>query len=1198
MKIPGYTILRELGRGGMATVYLARQDSLGRQVALKVMEPVPGVGDDFTARFIKEGRIIAQLQHPQIVTIHDLGNVDGLHYFSMEFLPNGTLAEKIVAGLSERQAIDIVRRVANALSIAHDNGVIHRDIKPQNILFRTDGTPVLTDFGIARAASTDLEATALTSAGMIVGSPRYMSPEQSTSSPIDARSDLYSLGCVFFEMLTQELPYRGEDVISLALQHCSAPLPELPARLARYQPIIDRLLAKEPEQRFGSTQALVQALNQLEQGLDVRTADDEDQATAVLTRVSPHTAPWSQPPASAASHPDKLEASSAATAVGSKGDKAGQPRRRLLIAIVALGLLAVGLYGYFRILQRPVADSLRVTQELPPPAPNRPQTIERYETLALEHLRAGEFGRSNELIELALAILPEDPRLQAIDALIGDYRAAGEHLKQARKLLAQGKISESIAKIEEGLERVPQHPGLTDLRTEALATQARANRTKADARRKEARQALEAGQLAEALGLVREGLAAVADDPELKALQYQVQAALKADRNMREILSNATTLIAEGLLQDSLDLIDKGLELIPEDPRLRDLRATVQEQMEREQGRQADKLRQQAKSELQQGAFEQALATIERALILQPEDESLMDTRQRILDAQRARRVQSLRNQASSALANGKPNKALELVDSALELRQDDPQSLTLRDRIQARLAAVQLIEETKARVQRLQEIGRIDSALSQVENALQQLPEDQTLAGLRQQLLDRQRTRNRAAAQALSAQASQLLDEGDTHRAQLLLDQGRALDAENPQLIELQQRIATQLATAEARRQAIAECLQLNSTRATAAVKLNTLTAALDCLLSIPNIAEEPDDLEDPLERIRTDLTAWAEQQQTPELAMKAIDLLERLEILHPKDAELNELRKHLAAQAGLIPEMVEIEGGCFLIGSADDASPREPDEAQQGVCVEDFALAATETRQRDFARFIDNANYRTDAERGTGGAEGCLTLDPQATDQPWDYRSWANWRQPNKQQQTLEDHPVTCVSANDARAYLKWLSKITGEPYRLPTEAEWEYAARAATQTPTYWGRADSETCAHANVADGGHDWTNSFDCNDGFEWVAPVKAFPPNPWGLHDMLGNASEWTCSEYRELYGGEETECSPENSHTPLAMRGGGWNSGPANLRSTYRNRNYPESRYSFVGFRVARDGAAATNVIEAADPGDIAQGDSGQAEN
>lgn len=161
MKIPGYTIIRELGKGGMATVYLAIQDRLNRQVALKVMKPSQGAAEDFTQRFIREGQIIAQFQYPQIITIYDLSSFDNLHYFSMEFLPGGTLAELIPQGLSVERIFEIITKMAEALAYAHERGVIHRDLKPQNILFRANGGPVLSDFGIAKVVAGDPDATQL-----------------------------------------------------------------------------------------------------------------------------------------------------------------------------------------------------------------------------------------------------------------------------------------------------------------------------------------------------------------------------------------------------------------------------------------------------------------------------------------------------------------------------------------------------------------------------------------------------------------------------------------------------------------------------------------------------------------------------------------------------------------------------------------------------------------------------------------------------------------------------------------------------------------------------------------------------------------------------------------------------------------------------------------------------------------------------
>ena len=189
----------------MAAVYLAIQESLDRPVALKVLTDPDS--PEFSERFVNEGRIIASLVHGNIVTVHDVGIAEGLHYISMEYVDGGDLRTRIADGQSPEAALDLAARMADCLGFAHRKGVIHRDLKPANILFRRDGTPLLTDFGIAKNQRLDSD---LTATGKIVGTPRYMSPEQALGKPVDGRSDLYSLGVVLYEMLTGEPPYmRG-----------------------------------------------------------------------------------------------------------------------------------------------------------------------------------------------------------------------------------------------------------------------------------------------------------------------------------------------------------------------------------------------------------------------------------------------------------------------------------------------------------------------------------------------------------------------------------------------------------------------------------------------------------------------------------------------------------------------------------------------------------------------------------------------------------------------------------------------------------------------------------------------------------------------------------------------------------------------------------------------------------------------------
>ncbi|MEM9532227.1 MAG: bifunctional serine/threonine-protein kinase/formylglycine-generating enzyme family protein [Pseudomonadota bacterium] len=258
MQISGYTLKKKLGVGGMATVYLAIQNSLQREVALKVMSPALAADRTFAHRFVGEARTIAELNHPNIVSIHDVGvTPERLHYFAMQFLPNGDLEERIPDGLRERELLRIVLPICSALGHAHERGFVHRDVTPGNIMFDTNDQPVLTDFGIARVVS---ETTRMTATGLSMGTSNYMSPEQARGRVVDHRSDIYSLGAVIFECIAGHPPYPGDDSFSVAYAHVYEPVPKLPPRFLRWQLLIDKCMAKEPEERFASMAEMAQML--------------------------------------------------------------------------------------------------------------------------------------------------------------------------------------------------------------------------------------------------------------------------------------------------------------------------------------------------------------------------------------------------------------------------------------------------------------------------------------------------------------------------------------------------------------------------------------------------------------------------------------------------------------------------------------------------------------------------------------------------------------------------------------------------------------------------------------------------------------------------------------------------------------------------------------------------------------------------
>lgn len=258
VNIPGYELVRELGVGGMAIVYLAIQTSLDRKVALKVMRRNIEDVDKFERRFLMEGRTLAKLPHRNIVAVYDIVKGDATTYIAMEYLDGGTLHDRMRDGLSLAEAVAIVVQIAGALQFAHDHGVIHRDLKPSNIMFRDESTPVLTDFGIARQQ--DAQQTRLTQTGMLVGTPTYMSPEQINALEVDGRSDLYSLGVMFYELLTGNAPFSGETPIAVLMAHLTTPAPALPPAFAEFQPVLDRMLAKNREERFANLKEFTKAL--------------------------------------------------------------------------------------------------------------------------------------------------------------------------------------------------------------------------------------------------------------------------------------------------------------------------------------------------------------------------------------------------------------------------------------------------------------------------------------------------------------------------------------------------------------------------------------------------------------------------------------------------------------------------------------------------------------------------------------------------------------------------------------------------------------------------------------------------------------------------------------------------------------------------------------------------------------------------
>jgi tetratricopeptide (TPR) repeat protein len=550
----------------MARVWLATQTKFGRWVALKVVSADFAKDPQFRKRFLQESRINAQLTHPNIVQVYDVGAHENLLYLVMEYLPGGDLNARLDAGLHIRELIEVAKDIGRALDYAHTKGIVHRDIKPENILFRDDGSAVLTDFGIARLATPDIS---LTRDGTVVGTPQYMSPEQAAGRTLDGRSDLYSLGVVLYRMLTGDVPFNAESAVAVGIKHLQEPVPRLPTFLKAFQPIIDRALAKNPEDRYQSGAEFAEALLavQHEGGLPNATIKSQTVTTQEIRAVGSQL----------------LTAVRDAPGVNAPQRTTWHKALVRSLPLVLVATLVLG--GSWIFTQRPEWVSqgmaqLGITDELAlEDAWNTAQGLRQDPNQSLTTIVAA--------YQRVLDLRPDHPGASA--ALTG---LASQWKVEIRNALNEGNLSRARTQIEEGQAALPddvelaalaseltnreraqsllastqellQSRGLEDVTTATAAIQAYQEVLRLVPDQQQARlelnalaghyaglamQSAEAKDLDAALGFLDRAMAANPENPELQQVRERIRdAAVLADR-IEELLTQASTYRAAGQL--------------------------------------------------------------------------------------------------------------------------------------------------------------------------------------------------------------------------------------------------------------------------------------------------------------------------------------------------------------------------------------------------------------------------------------------------------------------------------------------------------------------------------------------------------------------------------------------------------------------------------------------------------------------------
>jgi formylglycine-generating enzyme required for sulfatase activity/serine/threonine protein kinase len=1136
IQIPGYELERLAGRGGMAEVYVARQVSLGRKVALKILLQTLSPDSNFTERFEREAKTAASLQHPNIIKIFDTGMHEGRYYIAMEYLGSKTLADLIVDGMSPSLAIKYLAKLANALEYAHAKGVIHRDIKPTNVLLYPDNEPVLSDFGISRLVDSN---SSLTATGMMIGSPRYMSPEQAKGAIVDSRSDLYALGVVFYEMLTGTFPYNAEDTLALMYKHVHDDIPRLPPSLSRFQPVIDGLMAKEPDQRLSTAGEILPLLdiaseqkNHFSEINETVFIPPEIANISATNSTVPYT-PKSgigntrenSPDSSGSPQFSATESRPVPDDASPEKSSNGKSRHYGKYALLAIVLIsAVGLYQFL---------TPAVFTDSPPAVPDSMDDI----IVQLESkLNAGDYesarillkqGLAEDALDKRLLVIAERVRLgikQQKDAIAanklveetlvsaqekissGQYDAASTLIAQARQV---GADKARIASLEQALELAKA----ADDKQKQYATLL-----------EQSRAALENKNFEVAEQAAKEAMVLKPEATEVKQLLIEIEdSRIAASRE--ETLVAAEAKVSSGQYGRALTLIAQAEKLGADQTRIAAIERALTLALEADdKHKQYVTLLTQSRAALETRDFDDAEQAARDAMLLEPES---AETKQLLIDiedsraaASREERQATLQGIIDHALGEGDIDKAretFELLDS------ENPDAAvishfgTLISSREKELGARDSFDKHFSLAKSYYEQRQLMQALAEVEQALLIDPEHVDA----QHLLRLMQFEREQKIEELKQDIFDALAKDDLSGSKKALEELNSLGVSDAE-------VDAGIADLEQRQAADMLALTIQTTPADAAVRILNIGPAYR-----PGMKLEAGSY-------KVEVSKPGYKQHVSMFELKQGQEMYTVELeINPSEATSEGVSEQPTPTSTTFiePEMVKISGGRFQMGCVIDWGCKDDEKPAHEVQVSAFELGRYEVTFDEWDSCVEHG--------------GCK--------QRLEDKGWGRGKR-----------PAINASWDDAQEYIQWLSQKTGKQYRLPSEAEWEYAARGGTSgSYSFDGKI---TVDKANY-DGNYIFDDS-PKGKFREKTLPVGSFPANPWGLYDMHGNVWEWTQDCLHENYEGAPNIAkawTTDGDCSKRGLRGGSWNSAPGNLRSSNRGWFIPGRRYFIDGFRVAR---------------------------